>query len=318
MNSTPPDAARFSSRPVWQNVLGASLTIAAVAYLVNLVATDFLSFSSALKNQTPVSLSAAVTAAIIMFAIKAGYHTTLCQRLSRKTQLFADVLPAFAVAQVIRYLPGKIWGVVYQSGRLSSRLHPSVVIAANTSQMLMTNLLGAGVIVSVLCCAYFDSPWPLIGLLVFIAITELLHRYPKIEVWLLQTIARTLRRNVSAPSVPAQKFWGTIMLSLEWFVYYLIWSAILGEGIPSNPIVVIATWYAAASLLAIFAIAVPAGIAVREALFVSMAATTISNSGELVGYAALMRAILTLSEIVFVPIAYLASKVIRRSLGQAT
>lgn len=313
MSSCPTGQA--AARPAWQRVLGILVAVAAFAYLVRLVANDLDSFSAAVQSQTPIAIIAAIAAAVVMLTVKAIYHTVLCQRLSRKTGLLAHVLPAYAVAQVVRYLPGKIWGIVYQSGRLSSQLHPSVVVTANTSQTLMTNLLGFGIIASVLGSVHLESAWPLCGIPVAIAITELLHRNPRLEAWLLRVISRVLRRRIYAPDVPAQKVSGTLMLSLEWIAYYIIWAAILGEALPTYSTIVIATWYAAASLLAMFAIAVPAGIAVREALFVSMATIAASKSGELIGYAALMRAILTSSEVALIPIAHLAARAARRGRG---
>lgn len=314
---SPCPTGQVAARPAWQRIVGILLAAAALAYLAHLVANDVDSFSVVLRSQRPGTLFAAIAVAVAMFAIKAIYHATLCQRLSGKTGLLGYVLPAYAVAQVIRYLPGKIWGIIYQSGRLSCLLQPSVVVAANASQTLMTNLLGAGIIASVLCSVHLESAWPLCGIPVAIAFTELLHRHPKLEAWLLEVISRILRRRIEAPDIPALKISGTLMLSLEWVAYYIIWSAILGEGVPSYSTIVIATWYAAASLLAMFAVVVPAGIAVREALFVSMVTIADSNASELIGYAALMRAILTVSEVALIPIAHLFAEVARRSRGQS-
>src|SRR5690606_35005346 len=317
MNSKLPEVMPRTPRPAWQRAVGPVLALAALAYLARLVLADFQSFAGALRGQTPVSLAVAIIAVILMFAVKAHYHGVLCQRLSKRKDLLADVIPAYAMAQVVRYLPGKIWGVVYQSNRLSMQLHPSVVVAANTSQTLVTNLLGAGIIVSVLGAAYTSSFWPLAGIPAFVAITEIVHRYPRMEAWLLQVASRNLRRRTDLPQIPPQRISGTLMLLLEWVAYYFMWAAILGEGLPSFPTVTVATWYAAASLIAIFAVAVPAGIAVREALFVSLAAMTMSSSGELLGYAALMRAVLTAAEVMLIPVAQLAGKLIGRFREQA-
>lgn len=317
MTAVPCPPGRRAQRPAWRRLFGAVLALSALMYLGWMVVKDFNSFWTTLRSQTAGALAAAMIAAIAMFAIKAIYHALLCERLSGKTNLMDHVIPAYAIAQVVRYLPGKVWGIVYQSGRLSQHLHPSVVVTANTSQTLMTNLLGSGIIGSVLAAAYLESPWPLGGVVFALVFTELLHRNPRVEAWLLGAVSRLLRRPVDVQRIPPQMFRGTLMLALEWAAYYFMWSAILGSAIPTWSTIVISTWYAAASLLAIFAVAVPAGIAVREALFVSLAAMTAGTQGELVGYAALMRLILTLAEIALIPVTMVADRIVRRGRGSA-
>jgi hypothetical protein len=64
----------------------------------------------------------------------------------------------------------------------------------------------------------------------------------------------------------------------------------------------LATWYAAASLLSILAIAVPAGLVVREAIFVSLSGLSAVPQATLVVLAAAMRLAMTAGEVLCIPV----------------
>jgi uncharacterized membrane protein YbhN (UPF0104 family) len=295
---------RSTPRLVWRRLLGVLLALAALLYLGALVVDDADAFLAVLSGSSPSQILMALLAAIAMLLLKAWYHTLICERISGQTNLVGSVLPAYCAAQVVRYLPGKIWGLVYQANRLSERLHPGEVVTANAVQTLTTNLLAVGVIGSVLSAVFLDAVWPLFGIVLAVAFTEALHRNPVIERKLRGLIERWARRLPAAPAaIPAWPRTGTLLLCAEWVAYFAIWLALVGDQVPVLETIVLATWYAAASLLAIAVIVVPGGLAVREAIFVALASSTAVGAAALVALAAALRLLLTLAEACCVPIA---------------
>ena len=286
-----------------RRVFGAFLTLAAVVYLIFQLGGGQEQVPQALDAVQLPQLFMSLVAAFAMVLLKATYHVLLLQRLCRHSISWRDTMPAYSVAQIVRYLPGKVWGVIYQVNRLSNKAPMSAVVATNTIQMATTNFLSVGVIVSVLAAALMGVFWPLLGIPISFLAVELIHRTPLFERWVLSVID-SLRRKPQTSGITGVPFriLGTAILSWEWLAYYLIWLLLLGSTQPILEVIILATWYAAASLLAIFAFVVPAGLAIREAIFVEITSLASFSNVELITYAAIMRVILTLAELLSVPV----------------
>jgi hypothetical protein len=213
----------------------------------------------------------AVLAAIPMFVLKGWYHLSLLDRINAAPSARHVDLPIYLQAQIVRYLPGKIWGVVYQTRRMSGTHSPSEIVIANLWQMAMTNALSAGLIISLLLAFRYSHAW-LFLLVPVIASVEWLHRHPAIESWGLRQLSRFLPRLAPLTAnkpLPPMPWTGTIFLCSEWIFYFLVFAVML-HGLAWLPErLLLGTWYGAASLLALAAFVVPAGLAVREAIFVA-------------------------------------------------
>jgi uncharacterized membrane protein YbhN (UPF0104 family) len=283
-----------------------------MGYLGTIVAKDSDAFVLVLRSLDPGMVAGALLAALAMMLLKALYHYDLCRSLGGGGMGAEVILRAYATAQVVRYLPGKVWGLLYQAALLSD-MGPGRVVTANLMQMVHTNLLAIGVISAVLGSVSTERAWPLWALAVSLLLVELLHRRPKLEAVVVTAANRMLRRSESATFAAAPRPWrGTIILVLEWLVYYAMWWALLAP-IGFVDMLVPSTWYAAASLLAILAFVVPGGIGVREALFVTLAAGFTGGGGSLVAIAAGIRLVLLAAELACIPVASLLGRWIDRS-----
>jgi len=302
----------MATSKVWQRVFGVVIVVAALPYLAWLVAGDYTQFRETLASLSLLQSLGALCAAVTYLMLKALYHLLLCKRLSGRSGIAGEVLPAYCTGQLARYLPGKVWGVVYQTTRLSGTLLPREVVTANAIQMVTTNLLGASIIASALASFYFHTAWPLLGALVGTVLTETVHRYSWLERRLLVAIARITKKELPEnDDIPPLPWLGTLILLGEWLAYFTIWLIVAHEELHLHAVLALGTWYAAASLLAIMAVAVPGGIAVREAIFIALSSSSRIDSGLLVAFAAVLRVVLTVGELACVPIALL----IRHLLG---
>lgn len=300
--------------PHLRRYFGFTLALAALFYLGVLVHQNLDEFLAGIDALSLLQVLGAVVAAVAMLALKAAYHVMLCQRLSGKSALAAEVLPAYCTAQVVRYLPGKIWGIVYQSGKLAKSVGQREVVAANAIQTVTTNLLGSAVIVSSLAAFHTGQPIFLVGILIGIVMVEMLHRTPSIEAWLLRLAYKVGRRSSrEIPSIPPMHMRGTAILVLEWVAYFLMWHLIAAGSSGTGGAALFGIWYAAASLIAVLAIAVPGGLAVREAIFVGIASSMGAHAATLVALAAVARLVLTAGELLCIPLASIYSRFIRRA-----
>jgi uncharacterized membrane protein YbhN (UPF0104 family) len=304
-------------RPLWQRLLGLFLVTAAASYLIIVLQKDAPAILTTLRKIAAWKLVAASIAAAFMGLLNAAYHRNLLLRISNQIPRGESIMLAYSEAQVVRYLPGKIWGLVHQSSQLSSHFKMHEVVLANTLQMLMTNLLSLGVIGSILGASLLHSPWPLVGIPLSLVAIEWMHRNPFLEQLLVRAAQRFARVSPGdfITKVRPVRWRGTAILATEWLAYFAVWGLVAHQLLAPLEIAVLGAWYAAASLLAILAIAVPAGLAVREAMFVSLAATGAFPNSVLIALAALLRAITMAGEVVAVLIIWLTRKMFGKIHG---
>ena len=241
---------------------------------------------------------AAILAAVPMFLFKACYHLILLDRLGGGG-LHRAALAIYLQSQIVRYLPGKIWGLLYQSQRMATNHRPDVVVIANLWQMVITNILALGVVVSLLLGFHLSPVWLALLLLVVLGV-EWIHRYPTIESWGLRVFRRVFPRLVPLAanrSLPPMRWKGTALLCAEWVFYFIAFAAFMHGKANWGEVFLIGAWYAGASLIALTAFVVPAGLAVREAIFVAVAAFGGADTASLVLIAALARIVFFSAEL---------------------
>lgn len=266
------DFGLFASlrRPGVRKLTIAAAVAGALLYIGYTILSDAsLSRQSLSKLDWRWALGAILTAAP-MYLFKGCYQLMLLDRSGRGWRSWRNGLRIYLQAQLVRYLPGKIWGLLYQASRMSGSYGIREVMLANFWQMLTTNFLAAGLITSILLGSIL-SPWCLGIVLPFILAVECAHRNPQIEGTALRALGSIVRRELwdetLTPLTP-YKWKLTSILCLEWVFYFLtIWMIFHGWNQTSNWLLV-GAWYSGASILALLAFVVPAGVAVREAIFV--------------------------------------------------
>lgn len=304
LESTTQAAGRKSP---WRRLASVVLVALALAYLAWVLKDEAQSIGDAFASIAPWKIAVATLCATGMCLLKAIYHRQLLLRITARGAHADQIIPAYAQAQVVRYLPGKFWGLLHQANQLSSLFSVHEVMLANVLQMLATNLMSIGVIVSILGAALLGSAWPLLGLPLTLALIELLHRKPLLDRYLVRLVVSLGRgrfgtAELATLPIKPVRWLGTLVLSAEWLAYYAMWWAATEGLIGLESALTLGTWYAAASLLSILAIAVPAGLVVREAIFVSLAGMGSYPQGLVIALAAALRVIMTLGDLLCVPL----------------
>jgi hypothetical protein len=289
-----PGAAERSAR--WRALATFLLAGAAFLYLTWVLHREAASAAEALSSLSLGNSLVALAMALLMHLLKTSYYLEVCRRLGAPIGAAGRLAHAYAVAQVARYLPGKIWGVAYQIGSLGDVFPARKIILAHIVQMFQTNLLAVGVLVAMLDLLVFHQRWPIVIAVAVLVLVELFHRWPALERIFLQLWAKLRARPELVESdIGASPARSSAILLAEWLAYYAMWFFLLGERLPLHELALLATWYAAASLLAIFAFVVPGGLAVREAIFVLLAGSA-HGAGAAIVQAALLRVLLISAE----------------------
>lgn len=285
--------------PLLRRLLTWALILAAGAFLAHVLAPQMALVGGSIRDIDWWQVAAATLLATPMYALKGVYHLNLLDRLNRSRSSRRSALPIYLQAQIVRYLPGKIWGVVYQSQRMAGTHRASDVVIANLWQMATTNALAVGLVVSLLLALRVSAAWLLL-LLPVVAMLEWLHRHPAIETWGLRLLSRFLPKLAplaASEPVPPMPWKGTALLCSEWIFYFLAFAAMLYGRVGWHEAALLGTWYGGASVLALAAFVVPAGIAVREAIFVAAPDLIGANAATLAVTAALARLTFLAAEI---------------------
>lgn len=302
------------SRPgVVRKAMSLLLILLATAFLVRILAPEMANIRESAATVRWPRIAIASLALVPMCFLKAWYHFYLLERLSGNRIALRIGLPIYLQSQIVRYLPGTIWGMVYQSQRLADTHRTSEVVIANLWQMATTNLLSIGVIVSILLSWNYSPAWLLL-LIPSVALVEGLHRYPIVESWVLKQLGRFLPRFAPLAAgrmLPPMRWKGTAILCAEWMFYFLSFVVLLQGSMDWHKALLLATWYSGASVISLVAFVVPAGIAVREAVFVAVPGLIGIDTATLAIVAVLARVTSLLGEIMAALLASLAKLGIR-------
>ncbi len=267
---TTESTAGKSERGRLRTILGWALFIAAVAYLVQQAKPELPAVLRAAQRVGEWQIAGAFLACAVTLLFQAAYHAVVLERFSGRVDVKQSVIAAYLQAQVIRYLPGKIWGVVYQSERLAPSHTPFWVVLANVWQSLMSMLLTAAVVFLTLAAVLLQPSW-LLALVPTLLAVEWMHRSTRAEIALLRVLSRFVPR-ILVPadfSPPPIRWTGTALLVAEWVSFIVMFAIVLRGVTGLLEAIVVGTWYGGASLLAMAAVVVPAGLAVREAIFLA-------------------------------------------------
>lgn len=287
-------SARSTRSMIWirlRRIAAWALVFGALAFIYRSLAPEITLLRQEVRNINWWQVFAAMVAGVPLYVVKGCYHLNALDRLSGVRGSRRSGLPIFLQAQIVRYLPGKIWGVVYQSQRMARNHRTGDVVIANAWQMIITNILALGVISALLLAKHF-SPMALLLLIPVLLGVEWLHRKPIIESWGLRWLGRLLPRFAplaSSRPLSPMPWKGTFLLCMEWGFYLLAFLVLLYGKADWTDILLLAAWYSAASILALVAFVVPAGIAVREAIFVGAPNMVGMDPASLILIAALVR-----------------------------
>jgi len=265
------DARRAGIWPRVKRGLAWALMLSALGYITWMLRGQYPELASATRRFTPLAVTLALVAFVPMFVLKGIYHARLLQQLGHRSAPLPKLTATYLQAQLVRYLPGKIWGLVYQHRTIRESHDAGSVVFANMWQMFVTNVLALGVIVGLLGLHHLGA-WSVAVVFSAAILVEVIHRAPSLRdqpiAWLAERfqslrIIRSGRTGVPDPWI------STGILVAEWVLFLLGFVLLFGAQLSSIDAMLLGAWYGTASILALAAFVVPAGLAVREAIFVS-------------------------------------------------
>ncbi|PBS11719.1 hypothetical protein CMZ82_13100 [Lysobacteraceae bacterium NML93-0792] len=285
-----------------RRLLGGTLIAVAIGYLAYSLRGSGDTLLQSLRDTDGLAWTLAIAVFVPMFLVQGLYHADTLRLMdcSAAPDTRRADLSAYLQSQIVRYVPGKVWGLLYQVEASRMRHPASRVLGANLWQTAVTNLLSLGIAAALILPATGRAPaWlALLVALASLAGVEWLHRSKRPGRWyglLLASIPLMARLRGAAP--PAPRAWrGTSLLTAEWLFFAVGLCLLLWSRLPVEHMGAVVGWYAASSTFALAAVVVPAGLAVREALFVGGHDLIAGSSELLLVFAAQVRVSLLAAE----------------------
>lgn len=193
---------------------------------------------------------------------------------------FGDAMHLYFTSQMIRHVPGRFWGVVYQFSEAREHISVGEVLQVNvdhTMVYLFFNFLVPGVIlISLLRGLWVGGILFIAGVILFALGLRLgwPHRvFSFIQLRLLGRFRQSLAQYLPCPS--GGYAWRTIILMivylvLSWGLYLIAWILLSRafNGLDAATLPALAASYALAWFIGFISLISPAGLGVRESAFV--------------------------------------------------
>ena len=255
-----------------KKILLTLLLVVAIGFLLKIGIENLHSIKDKIVSLNTADILIATVFCTLMLISKAILHTIIVQDFDGNKNYWKYILNAYSQSQLVRYVPGKVWGIIFQGEQLEKYLSRKIVWIVNVWQVFITNLNGIGIIIFFVLFYFFGNKPYIYFALATIPITFYLFKINALN--LITTYIDRLKYIdlTNLPQINFQSFSRslskTILLQLDWFFYFLFWFWLLPESSQFTDCFVIASIYAGAALFGLIVLVVPSGWFVREASFI--------------------------------------------------
>ncbi len=264
-----------------------------------------------LSASRSLAFLALLTASI---ALSTLYHVVLVRSLQGPTVTGTRLGLAYALGQIVRYLPGKIAGVLFEANYLQGRVTASTIALALLIQTFLGYAWAAAIAGTLLLCATLLD-WRLLVVLAPAAvILWMAHRFGWVEQVLgsLPVAGRYLRESgpASIDSPTATRLTG--LLVVNWLPFLAAWIVLSWPHHSVAEAITFGAAYLGASIVGTALVVVPSGAVVREAAFVWLGSRFGLPVAELLVSGVALRVALTAADLVNVALFGLAHAIGKR------
>ncbi len=289
--------------------------IISLVYIGVILKNNVQSVDDIFKYISLESLSLAIIPAVMLLATQSYLHTLIIEdiearKLSNKLQIYS----VYSLSQLVRYLPGKIWGIIYQSEVLAESFSRKTIWFSNFIQSILSSINSIIVLGGVYLYISFS---PIIAIIY--GVLGMLALYLLISTNIIYKISNTfLSQKYQLSRIPELCGWRIIfeisLLQLEWLFYFVTWYLLAPDNIQETGFIIIGTAYAAASLIGMLAFVMPNGWFVREASFIWLGGLIGLSQTMLLIYGVIARIIFMLADIFWAILTKIVSKIMTQEV----
>lgn len=319
-NTGPEPMARMSwssLRKPLRNALGIALVAASGIYIYRILADSIDQLRSAAYLITGSDWAWLTLGTLGTLVLSTLYHVLATRRIEPGIVPATKIGLAYALGQIVRYLPGKILGVLYQVKLLSGKLRASTITLALIVQTIYDYLWTFAFAGTILLCATSRNAWPLAVLLPVGIGIWWTHAHGWCErALLLPGPVQRLLSEVPLDHLrsPKHSVRSTLILIGEWIPMLLGIGIALHGTLGLADAMVLGAVYLLAAVSSLLIIVVPSGLVVREAVFVWLGSRYGFEPAMLLFLGLILRVALTFAEALNV-VVFLAADAFRSRLG---
>ncbi len=275
--------------------------LVALSYLAGNLHENWQSISAASLQIPPQSFAMIIIGATGTLLLGAIYHVLLLADFEDHGLRPSRVAYAYALGQIARYVPGKIFGVLYQAELLSGGTRPRNVIAALVVQTAHDYAWTFAFCCPILMALWLHDPAPLLLLPAFLILLHITHR-KRLSQRILASIPLAMQFVQPPRGKNHHALIQTLVQSTVWIpLVAAIWMAfvpILG----GQSSLIAALFYPISAVLSLLVVVLPSGMVIREAIFLWLGDMNGLPQQVMLLIAVLVRICLTLGEILTVVI----------------
>ena len=215
--------------------------------------------------------------------------------------------------QLLRYLPGRFWGIAYQIGAAREQI-PAMHLARANVDLMVFSLGGSVVVALVLLAVQQGWPWWILVVTSLSGMALLCGFFLGGANWLLRKFAHYMPKKIklvldklAEGRLTASRLAFVFLIFLGSWVLYLSGWQLLGRvflAFAEVNFISLCAFYTLASVLGIVSAITPAGLGVREAAFIVLAAGNATNES-VVFFTVFGRVWLTSIEIILLVVVFL-------------
>jgi len=220
------------------------------------------------------------------------------------------LIHSYTQSQIVKYIPGKIWGVVFQASSLGDNVRKSDVWVVNLLQIMILNSFSLIVLMATIffidALSVTIKATVLIGgvvamLLVYFYFGRIL-RFAGMD----ETTLRKYAALIDAKLLRRISF----IVLFDWIFYIAMWAALAYGQLSFFNVFVTAVNYTTASIIGWLVFFLPSGIVVREAVFIAFGQIIGENMSLLVVYSIFARLLFLAGDLLL----YLLTATFKRTL----
>ena len=262
---------RMRWRAAVRTAVGLALVALSGAYVYGVLAESFDELGRSARSLRPWEWSALLAGVVGTLSLSTLYHVFATRRVEAVELPSTRIAVAYSLGQIVRYVPGKIIGVLFQTRYLAGSVRASTVALALIVQTVYDYLWTFAFAGSILLCADLGAAWPMLALLPVGCVLWQSHVHAWCERCLLfAPPARRLFRPEQFVRLrtPTHSGVATLVLLAEWIPMLLGITLALSGMVGASDALLIGAIYLVAAVASLLVFVVPSGLVVREALFV--------------------------------------------------
>ena len=228
------------------------------------------------------------------------YHVQIMKNIRRSKVHGLLLANAYSLGQIVRYLPGKVFGILFHVSMLKSQSSARDVVTALSIQTVSDYIWAAFYCGSLAIYLQYGDIAFLLVVVVSLLAAQVYHGENFVQRAVLRVISMFGGANSTELShkLPRSKAVAmTAVLALVWVPLTLGFIFGYRDSFTAEESVIVAICYIAAAMFSLFAFVVPSGIGIREALLIWLGGNFYIDSADLAYVAVTARLALTAAEV---------------------